>query len=118
MNDNKHNIKSEFSVNKSKFNQELFQNQISLENIGKAIKEVRLKRGITLQDFSHYTGVAIKTLSKLENNKINDVKLTTIIRIFERLNAKIFFQIELQRAWKEFNEEQKREQKKLKKTKK
>ncbi len=104
----------EYSINKLKCNKPYFIHELSIESIGKAIREVRKKRKLSIKELASFLDIAVSTLSKVENNA-GDIKLSTILKILDRLNAKIFFQIELQHYWKVFNDLKKREQKLKKK---
>lgn len=102
--------KEPFSINQYKENEKYFVHLFTLENLGKAIREVRLKRNFSQKEFANILGIAGSTLSKLENND-TDPKLSTILKVFERLHTKVYFQVELQRFWKEFNAQKIRERK-------
>jgi transcriptional regulator with XRE-family HTH domain len=103
-----------FCINNYKKNDKYFNHLLTVQNIGKAIKEARLKRKLTLKDLAKYLDMPTSTLSRVENNA-TDVKLSTILKIIDRLNAKIFFQIELQHFWKDFNAQKLRDLKANKK---
>lgn len=102
--------KKEYSINKLKLNESYFNHELTIENIGKAIHEVRKKRNLSIRELASYLEIADSTLSRVENS-VRDVRLSTILKILDRLNSKIFFQIELQFFWKEFNAQKKKEQK-------
>jgi transcriptional regulator with XRE-family HTH domain len=97
-----------------KANEPYFIHELNSNTIADAVHEVRLRRGISMKELSELTGISESTICKIENNT-QDPRITTVVRIFETLNTKIFFNIELQRFWKEFNAEQKRNLKNKKK---
>jgi len=51
------------------------------------VREVRIKRGFTLDDLSLLSGVSIKQLSKIENNLV-DLRLSTLCAIADALRVK------------------------------
>ena len=116
MEDDKEKTLPEYSINKLNRNNSYFIHELNLESIGKAIREVRKKRKLSIKELASLLNIAASTLVKVENSS-RDIRLSTILKILERLNTKIFFQIELQHFWKDFNAQKKREQK-LKKNKK
>ncbi len=62
-------------------------------NLGKKIREIRLKRGLTLQDLSELTGLSKPTLSQIENN-VTIPPIATLLKISRALGKHIgnFFQ--------------------------
>ncbi|HDG98974.1 MAG TPA: XRE family transcriptional regulator [Desulfobacterales bacterium] len=62
-------------------------------NLGKKIREIRLKRGLTLQDLSKLTGLSKPTLSQIENN-VTIPPIATLLKISRALGKHIgnFFQ--------------------------
>jgi HTH-type transcriptional regulator/antitoxin HipB len=87
-------IKDEFigeigSVKRTQYEQEL-----QLEIMGEMIRKVRLERKLTQEALGKLIGVQRAQISKLENNTTN-VTMETILKVFNALNAKINFNIEL-----------------------
>lgn len=73
---------------------EQFENELQIEILGQAIKQVRKERNLTQEQLGELVGVKKAQISKLENS-LTDARFETIIKVFKALNAKIFFNVEL-----------------------
>jgi len=73
---------------------DLFEYELQLDFIGKAIKQTRKKRNLTQEELGKLVGVQKAQISRLENNA-NNVTLETLVKVFTALKAKITFQVEL-----------------------
>jgi DNA-binding XRE family transcriptional regulator len=73
---------------------EVFEQELSLDLLGEAIKEARKKRHLTQEELGELVGVKKAQISKLENS-LTDARFETIIKVFRALNAKINFNVEL-----------------------
>lgn len=73
---------------------EAFENELSLELLGDAIKKARLERNLTQEELGKLVGVQRAQISKLENS-LTDARFETIIKVFRALNAKINFNVVL-----------------------
>ena len=62
----------------------LFQEPITLQNIGKFIKARRTQQGLSTNDCAMLCGVSAYTLNKIENG-FEGVKLVTLLQIMEAL---------------------------------
>ena len=71
-----------------------FENELRLDLIGKAIKQVRKERNLTQAQLGELVGVQKSQISKIENN-LTDARFETIIKVFRALDAKINFNVEL-----------------------
>jgi len=71
-----------------------FENELRLDLLGHAIKQARLERNLTQQKLGELVGVKKSQISKVENST-TDARLTTILRVFEALGAKINFSVEM-----------------------
>ena len=71
-----------------------FDNELRLELLGKAIKQVRKERNLTQEQLGKLVGVQKAQISKIENS-LTDARFATVIKVFKALNAKINFNIEL-----------------------
>ena len=65
-----------------------------MDLIGKAIKQTRQERQLTQDELGKLIGVQKSQISKLENNASN-VTIDTLLRVFNALQAKVKFQVEL-----------------------
>jgi len=52
-----------------------------LERVGKNLKGLRVKNGLTLNDISFYTYSNISTVEKLEVSKLENVTLLTLMKL-------------------------------------
>ena len=71
-----------------------FENELRLDLLGQAIKQARLERNLTQERLGELVGVKKSQISKVENST-TDARLTTILKVFEALGAKINFNVEL-----------------------
>jgi HTH-type transcriptional regulator / antitoxin HipB len=75
-------------------NRDVFEYELQMDLIGKAIKQTRQERKLTQEELGKLIGVQKAQISRLENNASN-VTMETLIKVFSALNAKIKFQVEL-----------------------
>lgn len=73
---------------------DLFEYELQMDLIGKAIKQTRQERNLTQEELGKLIGVQKTQISRLENNAGN-VTMDTLLRVFTALKAKIKFQVEL-----------------------
>jgi len=73
---------------------DLFEYELQMDLIGKAIKQTRQERKLTQEELGKLIGVQKAQISRLENNASN-VTMDTLLRVFTALQAKIKLQIEL-----------------------
>jgi len=73
-----------------------FENELRLDLLGQAIKQARLERNLTQEKLGELVGVKKAQISKVENST-TDARLTTILKVFEALGAKVNFNVELNR---------------------
>jgi HTH-type transcriptional regulator / antitoxin HipB len=75
-------------------NRDLFEYELQLDLIGKAIRKTRKERHLTQEELGKLIGVQKAQISKLESNASN-ATMDTLLRVFTALKAKVKFQIEL-----------------------
>jgi len=75
-------------------NREIFEYELRMDLLGKAIKDARKERHLTQEQLGELVGVKKAQVSKLENS-LTDARFETIIKVFKALNAKINFNVEL-----------------------
>jgi DNA-binding XRE family transcriptional regulator len=75
-------------------NRDRFEYELQMDLIGKAIKQTRQERQLTQEGLGKLIGVQKSQISKLENNASN-VTIDTLLRVFNALQAKVKFQVEL-----------------------
>ena len=73
---------------------EEFELELRLDILGSEIKRVRKERKLTQEQLGSLVGVQKAQISKLENS-LRDVRLDTILKVFQALNARINFNVEL-----------------------
>ena len=79
---------------KGTLKREIFEQELSLELIGDAIRKARLERNMTQEELGVLVGVQKAQISKLENS-VTDARFETVLKVFKALNAKVNFSIEL-----------------------
>ncbi len=75
-------------------NRDRFEYELKMDLIGKAIKQTRQERQLTQEELGKLIGVQKAQISKLENSASN-VTIDTLMRVFNALQAKVKFQVEL-----------------------
>jgi HTH-type transcriptional regulator / antitoxin HipB len=73
---------------------DIFEYELQMDLIGKAIKQTRQERNLTQEDLGKLIGVQKAQISRLENNASN-VTMDTLLKVFTALKAKVKLQIEL-----------------------
>lgn len=71
-----------------------FEYELRLDLLGQAIREARKERHLTQEQLGELVGVKKAQISKIENS-VTDARLTTILKVFEALGAKVNFNVEL-----------------------
>jgi len=71
-----------------------FENELRLDLLGHAIKQARQERNLTQEELGVLVGVKKAQISKIENST-TDARLTTILKVFDALGAKVNFNVEL-----------------------
>ena len=72
----------------------LFEYELQMDLIGKAIKQTRQERNLTQEELGKLIGVQKAQISRLENNASN-VTMDTLLRVFTALKAKVKLHVEL-----------------------
>lgn len=70
-----------------------FENELRLDLLGQAIKQVRLERNLTQEELGELVGVKKAQISKIENNATN-ARFATILKVFKALDVKVNFNVE------------------------
>ena len=73
---------------------DVFEYELQMDLIGKAIKQTRQNRNMTQEQLGKLIGVQKAQISRIENNASN-VTMDTLLRVFAALKAKIKLQVEL-----------------------
>jgi len=73
---------------------DMFEYELQMDLIGKAIKQTRKERNLTQEELGKLIGVQKAQISRLESNAGN-VTMDTLLRVFTALKAKVKLQVEL-----------------------
>ena len=73
---------------------DLFEYELQMDLIGKAIKQTRQERNLTQEELGKLIGVQKAQISRLETNAGN-VTMNTLLKVFTALKAKVKLQVEL-----------------------
>ncbi|MEI6757422.1 MAG: helix-turn-helix transcriptional regulator [Chlorobium sp.] len=71
-----------------------FEYELQMDLIGQAIKQTRQERNLTQEELGKLIGVQKSQISRIESNASN-VTIDTLMRVFNALQAKVKFQVEL-----------------------
>ena len=88
-------IKDEFIGKKGTTKREQYEYDLQMDILGDLIKQTRIERKLTQEELGDLIGVQKAQISRLENHTGN-VTLSTILKVFSALKAKIKMQIELE----------------------
>jgi HTH-type transcriptional regulator / antitoxin HipB len=70
-----------------------YEQELKVELLAEQIKQLRIERNLTQEQLGELVGVQRAQISKMENNTGN-VTISTLMKIFGALNAKVTFEIE------------------------
>jgi HTH-type transcriptional regulator/antitoxin HipB len=87
-------LKDKYIGKKGSKKRNAFENELRIDLLGEAIKQVRKERKLTQEELGELVGVQKAQISKLENS-LTDARFDTILKVFKALNAQINFTIEL-----------------------
>ena len=73
---------------------DIFEYELQMDLIGKAIKETRKERNLTQEELGKLIGVQKAQISRLESNA-NNATIDTLLKVFTALKAKVKLQVEL-----------------------
>ena len=88
-------IKDEFIGEKGTTEREQYEYDLQMDVLGDLIKQTRIERKLTQEELGELIGVQKAQISRLENHTSN-VTLSTILKVFSALKAKIKMQVELE----------------------
>ena len=87
-------VKDKFIGKKGTPKRDKYEMELNLDVIGEMIKLARKERNLTQEELGKLIGVQRAQISKLESGSVN-VTISTILKVFEALKAKINFNVEL-----------------------
>lgn len=70
-----------------------YEQELRVEILAEQIKQLRIERKLTQEQLGELVGVQRAQISKMENNTCN-VTISTLMKIFGALKAKVTFEIE------------------------
>jgi HTH-type transcriptional regulator / antitoxin HipB len=73
-----------------------YEQELKVEILAEQIKQLRIERNLTQEQLGELVGVQRSQISKLENNTGN-VTISTLLKIFAALKAKVKFEIETEK---------------------
>jgi DNA-binding XRE family transcriptional regulator len=73
---------------------EQYEFELSMEILGEKLKQVRKERQLTQEQLGKLIGVQKAQISKLESGN-NSATISTVVKVFHALKAKIKFKIEI-----------------------
>ena len=73
---------------------DIFEYELQMDLIGKAIKETRKERNLTQEELGKLIGVQKAQISRLESNASN-ATMDTLMKVFSALKANVKLQVEL-----------------------
>lgn len=71
-----------------------FENELKIDLLGQAIKQIRQERNLTQEQLGNLVGVQKAQISKIENS-VKNARFETILKVFDALGAKVNFNVEL-----------------------
>ncbi len=94
-------IKDEMIGAKGTLERELYEHELQVEILGEMIRMAREKQALTQEELGIRIGVQKAQISKLERNT-NNVTVDTILKVFNALDVKVTFKIELPNSKPQF----------------
>jgi HTH-type transcriptional regulator / antitoxin HipB len=73
-----------------------YEQELRVEILAEQIKQLRIERNLTQEQLGELVGVQRAQISKMENNTGN-VTISTLLKIFSALKAKVKFEIETEK---------------------
>jgi len=73
---------------------DLFEQELRLELLGDAIRKARKAKKLTQEELGELVGVQKSQIAKIENST-TDARFSTVLKVFNALNAKVNFNVEL-----------------------
>ena len=86
-------VKDRYIGKKGSAKRERYEYELQMEIIGELIKKAREERNLTQEELGKLIGVQKAQISKLESHTGN-VTLTTILKVFSALKARLKFHLE------------------------
>jgi len=78
---------------------DLYELELTMDILAEKIKELRLQKQLTQEELGIKLGVQKAQISKLEKGN-NSANLSTILKVFQAMNAKILFKVEFDKTGK------------------
>lgn len=71
-----------------------FEQELKIELLGEAIKKARKAKNLTQEQLGELVGVQKSQIAKIENSA-TDARISTVMKVFHALKAKVNFTVEL-----------------------
>jgi HTH-type transcriptional regulator/antitoxin HipB len=81
-------VKNTFLGKKGTSKRDTYENELRLDLLGEAIRQIRIQRNLTQEQLGLLVGVQKAQISKIENN-FKDARISTILKVFDALKTKI-----------------------------
>ena len=88
-------LKDKYIGDESTDQRKQYEFELKLDILGEIIKQTRKERNLTQEQLGELIGVNKSEISKLERNARN-MTISTVLKIFNALKAKVNFNIELE----------------------
>jgi HTH-type transcriptional regulator / antitoxin HipB len=76
---------------------EQYEFELSMELLGDKLKQIRKERNLTQEQLGQLIGIQKAQISKLEKGN-NSATISTVLKVFKAMKAKIKFKIELEES--------------------
>ena len=76
---------------------EQYEFELSMELLGDKLKQIRKERNLTQEQLGQLIGIQKAQISKLERGN-NSATISTVLKVFKAMRAKIKFKIELEES--------------------
>jgi HTH-type transcriptional regulator / antitoxin HipB len=76
---------------------EQYEFELSMDMLGEKLKQIRKAQRLTQEQLGKMIGVQKAQISKLESGN-NSATISTVIKVFHAMNAKVMFKIELEES--------------------
>jgi HTH-type transcriptional regulator/antitoxin HipB len=87
-------IKNRFIGERGTIKRDAYEDALRLDLIGESIRKTRMKRNLTQEQLGELVGVQKSQISKIENN-FKDTRISTILKVFDALEARILIKVEV-----------------------
>ena len=87
-------MKDKYIGKKGTVDRDQYEYELRMDVLGRMIKTARQERNLTQEQLGELVGVQKAQISKIENS-VKNARFDTILKVFDALDAKIVFNVEL-----------------------